>query len=70
MEVRSSCSNNSATGEELDCLNPRPSSSFEHSFASGSVPDNSQSTIGKFGLIFFSLPVITIHMRSEHNSVM
>ncbi|KAG6646725.1 uncharacterized protein LOC122316594 isoform X1 [Carya illinoinensis] len=45
MEVRSSCSNNSATGEELDCLNPRPSSSFEHSFASGSVPDNSQSTI-------------------------
>lgn len=46
MEEHSSCSINSATGEELDCLHPRPASSFEHSFGSESFSDNSQSTSG------------------------
>lgn len=52
MEVHSSCSN-SATGEELDCLNPRLASSFECSLGSESAVDNSQSTVGKVSYYYF-----------------
>jgi hypothetical protein len=53
MEEHSSCSIDNATVEELDCLHPRPASSFEHSFGSESFSDNSQSTSGKFTFLFF-----------------
>ncbi|XP_059440086.1 uncharacterized protein LOC132172581 isoform X2 [Corylus avellana] len=46
MKEHSSCSIDSATVEELDCLHPRPASSFEHSFGGESFSDNSQSTSG------------------------
>lgn len=67
MEEHSSCSINSATGEELDCLHPRPASSFEHSFGSESFSDNSQSTSGKFTFLFFiSINIVMmIHMGSR-----
>lgn len=53
IEEHSSCSIDSATLEELDCLHPRPASSFEHSFGGESFSDNSQSTSGKFTFLFF-----------------
>ncbi|XP_050273808.1 uncharacterized protein LOC126716845 isoform X3 [Quercus robur] len=46
METHSRCSNDRATGGELDCLYPRPASSFEHSFGSKSFSDSSQSANG------------------------
>jgi DNA-binding transcriptional regulator YdaS (Cro superfamily) len=53
VEQHSSCSIDSATGEELDRLHSRPASSFEHSFGGESFSDNSQCTSGKFTFLFF-----------------
>lgn len=61
METHSRCSNDRATGGELDCLYPRPASSFEQSFGSKSLSDSSQSANGKFSLVLLSLHMMRIN---------
>ena len=61
METHSRCSNDRATGGELDCLYRRPASSFEHSFGSKSFSDSSQSANGKFSLVLLSLHMMRIN---------